>query len=84
MVAGRAHERKHRRGRPGGERGFGRRKGGADGAAGVVADAGKEGRVGVEIARLRETLQVGGRVGEEEGRAKSNPDARRAGRRRSG
>ena len=64
VVAGRAHEREDRRLLfEGMARGLERS---GDGATRMVADAGKEGRVRVEIARLREALQVGGRVGKQE------------------
>jgi hypothetical protein len=66
VMAGRTHERKNRRAMckrviGGGERG-------GYGAAGVGGDVVEERRVGVEVAGLVETVQVGGAVGAEQGR----------------
>lgn len=63
MVSGRAHEGENFLT---GQREFGRIEGGADGAAGVIVDAGEVRRVGVEVGRLLEATKHGRGVGEEE------------------
>ena len=65
VVTGRTHERKNRGAMVKGV--FRDFEGGGDGAAGVVGDAGEIGRVGIEVARLREPLYVRGCVGQQQG-----------------